>query len=345
MGFDAGAGVERGGMGIVELATRRLEELRRSGIELPHSPKAQTAATPQESLLSRASRRLADTQQLEPTPAEPHKLLQTAEDAPPVHAEATTIAGDGMVPDGSTALRSKAIEIDLERLQAMGYLTAQTPRTQIASDFRVVKRQLLVNVTDAATKNANLIMVTSALPNEGKTFVAINLAISMAMEVDRTVLLVDADVARPSILARLGVAPAAGLLDLLADPSVRVSDVMLRTNIDKLTLVPSGAPREHATEMLASDTMNRLLNELSTHYPDRVIVFDAPPLLPSTESRVLATHMGQVILVVEAKRTPKKAVEQALATVESCPMVLPLLNKAARSEVGAYYGYYGLERS
>jgi receptor protein-tyrosine kinase len=91
--------------------------------------------------------------------------------------------------------------------------------------------------------------------------------------------------------------------------------------------------------------MSRLLNELSSHYPDRVIIFDAPPLLPSTESRVLATRMGQVILVVEAKHTPKKAVEQALATVESCPMVLPLLNKATRSEVGVYYGYYGLERS
>lgn len=342
-------------MGIVELATRRLEELRRAGIQVSPSAAAEaievldrtparSVDAPHEGLPSAALRTLARTQ-LEPAPAEPQKPVQFSADAPPDNTEAAKIADDFVLPDSGRVLKSKAVEIDLKRLHAMGYLTAQTPRTQIASDFRVIKRQLLLNASDAATKHANLIMVTSALPNEGKTFVAINLAISMAMEVDRRILLVDADVARPSVLSRLGLAPMTGLLELLADPSIPLSEVMLRTNIDKLTLLPAGAPVEHATEMLASDTMNRLLQELSTRYPDRVIVFDAPPLLPSTESRVLATRMGQVILVVEAKRTPKKAVEQALATVETCPMVLPLLNKAARSEVGAYYGYYGLERS
>jgi receptor protein-tyrosine kinase len=331
-------------MGIVELATRRLEELRRSGIDVPPGMPAESVAPAQDSLPSRASRRLAETPP-EPAAAEPPDVRRTAEDAAVENISAEAVARDAVVADATRAPRSNSVEIDLKRLIAMGYLTSQTPRTQIASDFRVVKRQLLVNVGDPANKNANLIMVTSALPNEGKTFVAINLAISMAMEVDRRILLVDADVARPSVLSRLGLADAPGLLDLLADPSLRPSEVMLRTNIDKLTLLPAGSLLEHATEMLASETMNRLLHELSTRYPDRVIVFDAPPLLPSTESRVLATRMGQVVLVVEAKRTPKKAVEQALATVEACPMVLPLLNKAARSEVGAYYGYYGLERS
>jgi len=331
---------------IIELATRRLEELRRGGIEVPGSPPP-AAPAPQEpeSLLVRAARKLEGGPTRARTPAaQPDEAYRPAP-APAEHPALpqTAVPAGTQVTDRGAP--SGTVEIDLAKLEAMGYLSPRTSHSQIAGDFRVIKRQLLVNVSEAATRNANLIMVTSALPNEGKTFVAINLALSMAKEVDRRILLVDADVARPSLLPRLGLPPAPGLLDVLADPSVRLPDVILRTNVDKLTLLPAGEPREHATEMLASDSMSRLLNELSSHYPDRVIVFDAPPLLPSTESRVLATRMGQVILVVEAKHTPKKAVEQALATVESCPMVLPLLNKATRSEVGAYYGYYGLERS
>ena len=109
----------------------------------------------------------------------------------------------------------------------------------------------------------------------------------------------------------------------------------------KLTILPSGKANGRATELLASDAMDQLLDELSTRYSDRIVVFDAPPLLPSTESRVLATYMGQVVVVVEADRTPQRSLSQALSTIESCPIVLPLLNKISRSEVGAYYGYYG----
>jgi receptor protein-tyrosine kinase len=239
---------------------------------------------------------------------------------------------------------SRRVEIDLAQLAAMGYLTPETPRTRIADEFRVIKRPLLANVNGTATPpsaRANLIMVTSSLAGEGKTFVSINLAISLAMELDKTVLLVDADVSRPSVLSRLGLPASAGLLDVLTDPDMQVSDVLVRTNIDKLSILPSGKANGRATELLASDAMNRLLNQMATRYSDRIVVFDAPPLLPSTESRVLATYMGQVVVVVEADRTPHKSLNQALATVESCPIVLPLLNKISRSEVGSYYGYYG----
>ena len=170
---------------------------------------------------------------------------------------------------------------------------------------------------------------------------SVNLAISLAMELDKTVLLVDADVSRPTVLNRLGLPSSPGLLDILTDPSLQVSNVLMRTNIEKLTILPSGKANGRATELLASDAMDRLLDELATRYSDRIVVFDAPPLLPSTESRALATYMGQVIVVVEADRTPQKSLNQALATIDSCPVVLPLLNKISRSEVGAYYGYYG----
>jgi protein-tyrosine kinase len=241
-------------------------------------------------------------------------------------------------------VRSKPIHIDLGRMAALGYVTPDTPRAQIADEFRVIKRPLLANLhgkPGQAVERANLIMVTSSVPGEGKTFVSINLAISIAMELDKTVLLVDADVSRPSVLERMGLTPAAGLLDMLTNPAITMADVLMRTNIDKLSILPAGAPHGRATELLASDSMNRLLDELADRYSDRIVVFDAPPLLPSTESRVLATHMGQVVMVVEAEQTPYKTVARALATVESCPVVLPLLNKISRSEVGFYYGTYG----
>jgi receptor protein-tyrosine kinase len=116
---------------------------------------------------------------------------------------------------------------------------------------------------------------------------------------------------------------------------------MLKTNVERLTILPAGSPHDRATELLASDAMTRLVEELATRYPERILIFDAPPLLPSTESRVLATHMGQVVLVVEAEKTPQSTVTQALAAIETCPLVMTLLNKVARSEVGSYYGYYG----
>lgn len=302
-------------MSIVEQAVRRLEELRRSGIE----PPARAGAVPEPAAGAAASPRAA------PLPSAGAAGAQPLRPAPDL-------------PSGKA---SKVVNIDLAALAASGYLTPETPRARIADEFRVVKRPLLAHMAASANQSgANLLMVSSSLPGEGKTFVSINLAISMAMELDKTVLLVDADVSRPSVLKRLGLPQAPGLLDLLTDPAVGVSDVMLRTNIPKLSLLPAGRPQGRATELLASDAMGRLLEELSTRYADRILLFDTPPLLPSTESRVLATHMGQVVLVVEADHTPHKTVEQALATIEQCPAVRLLLNKISRSEVGSYYGYY-----
>lgn len=317
-------------MSIVEQAARRLEELRRSGIALPQRPgppEGREAPPPERGL---------------PAAAALHAVQARKDKAETSPASSRPVVDDSTPPQ--VAIRSRLVEIDLARLRAMGYLTPGATRNQIADDFRVIKRPLLAKTQGESAQgvnNANLIMVTSAMPGEGKTFVAVNLAISIAMELDRTVLLVDADVSRPSVLSRLGLSPSTGLLDVLSDASTVLSDVLLRTNIDKLTLLPSGAGRVEATEILASEGMSRLLSDIATRYPDRIVIFDAPPLLPSTESRVLATRVGQVIVVVEAKHTPQRTVVQALATVESCPVVMTLLNKAARSEVGFYYGYYG----
>ena len=240
--------------------------------------------------------------------------------------------------------RSKLVEIDLARLAAAGYVTPTAPRSRLADEMRVIKRPLLSNAqgkSAAPIRAANLIMITSAQPGEGKTFMAINLAISIAMEVDTTVLLVDADVARPAIPDRLGLPQEVGLLDLLTRKDLDVPDAMMRTNIERLSILTAGTPHSRATELLASEAMARLVEELAGRYPDRILVFDAPPLLSSTESRVLATHMGQVVLVVEADRTPQASVTNALSTIEDCPVVMTVLNKIERAESGSYYGYYG----
>jgi receptor protein-tyrosine kinase len=289
---------------LIEQAAKRLEELKRAGVE--------DVAVPAD--LPARGGAAAVAPRREARPAEPARVSHT-------------------------------VRIDLARLAAEGYVTPEAPRTPLANEFRVLKRPLLANAqakAGARAKNSNLVMVTSSLAEEGKSFTAVNLAMSMAMELDTTVLLVDADVANPSLMQMLGLAPARGLLDVLTNDGLDLRDVLLRTNVDKLAVLPAGTSHPRATELLASDAMTRLVEEMANRYPDRIIVFDSPPLLLTTESRVLATHMGQIVVVVEAERTTANALKTALSTIESCPIILTVLNKTRTPELGSYYGYgYG----
>lgn len=304
------------------------------------------------SLIEKAAQRL---DQLKQASAEPGEAAVTPAPSAPAVAVSEPVAAvkaaarSSEVPlaaaHAPAAPVSRMIQIDLAALAAKGMVTPEQPRSAIAEEYRVIKRPLLRNATDASSAridNANLIMVTSALPGEGKTFSAINLAVSMAMELDYTVLLVDADVSRPSVFRQLGLPPERGLMDVLAGDVTDLSDVLLRTNVEKLSILSAGMPHQRATELLASESMNRLLKQIASRYPDRIVVFDSPPLLVTTESRVLATHMGQVVVVVESERTTHASVKQALATIESCPIKLMLLNKSRQGGPGGYYGYgYG----
>jgi len=238
---------------------------------------------------------------------------------------------------------SKRIDLDLARLRAAGFLTPDSGRSQLADEFRVIKRPLIGNAkgrSAAPVERANLIMVTSAFPGEGKSFTAINLAMSIATELDNTVLLVDGDVAAPGLSGVLGLPKANGLIEVLTEDRLTLADVLLKTNVEKLSVLPAGSPHIRNTELLASKAMTDLLDEMMVRYPDRIIIFDSPPLLPTTESRVLATHMGQIVVVVEADKTTQSSVAHAFAMIESCPVVMTVLNKAAGSEMGKYYGYY-----
>jgi protein-tyrosine kinase len=241
-----------------------------------------------------------------------------------------------------SAAGSRFIDINLARLHQMGMVTQDGGRTAVAEDFRIIKRPLLRKARDeqAELEHGNLIVVTSALPGEGKTYCAVNLAMSIAMEMDITVLLVDADVARPSVLKVLGLGAETGLMDILLNDQLELSDVILRTNVPTLSILPAGRANKHATELLASRSMSALLKDIASRYADRIVIFDSPPLLITTEASVLVSQMGQIVMVVEAETTTQHAVREALRRVESCPHVNLIYNKVKAFPGGEYYGYY-----
>ena len=233
--------------------------------------------------------------------------------------------------------------VDPTLLVERGFVSPEMPQARIAHEFRVLKRPIIRNVQGTGAsqiKNGSLVMVTSAMPGEGKTFIAANLAISIAMEYDHSVLLVDGDVAHPSLPKVLGLPQKEGLLDLLTKDDLQPEDVVLSTNIERLSFLPSGTRHRRATELLASERMSSLLQRLVSRDRDRIIIFDSPPLLATTEARILATYMGQVVMVVAADVTSRNVVNQALTTIEQCEVVLMLLNKATGAQGNSYYGYY-----
>ncbi|MBB2485638.1 tyrosine-protein kinase family protein [Mitsuaria sp. WAJ17] len=319
---------------LIEQAAQRLEQLRQAGVDIDQlTPPASPPPMVTDDLAS-------------PIPAAPAAAAAGQRAAP-----VSPVAAPARSPAAPAPAVSKRVELDLEALAAMGLVTPNAPRTPMADQYRVIKRPLIRNATGRGAEmlnHGNLIMVTSALAGEGKSFTSLNLAMSIAAELDHTVMLVDADVARPSVLRMLGLPPGPGLLDVLEE-SVDLADALLRTSIDKLTVLPSGTPHARATELLASDAMRKLLDDMARRYPDRIIIFDSPPLLLTTESAVLASQMGQIVVVVHAESTPQSAVRRALSTIEACPVRLMLLNQARVDADGSYgygYGYgYGYEHS
>jgi protein-tyrosine kinase len=234
--------------------------------------------------------------------------------------------------------------IDLDRLRQIGMLSADSPRSRFAEEFRNIKRPLLRHAGEAAQvtgRSANLIVVTSALPGEGKTFCALNLALSVAMEMQHSVLLVDADVARPAIFRLLGLPPAPGLMDALLQATPPLSELILHTNIANLSLLPAGRPHPRATELLASDAMGHLLGQLAGADPARLIIFDSPPLLLTSEASVLAEQMGQVLLVVESECSTRRDVQEAVRRLAHCARVDLVYNKASAFTGDNIDGYYG----
>ena len=296
-------------MGTIEQASERLQQLSRAGVEVPWSGTAAASGAAAE---------------------QPAALAGPLRDV-------------GARPAALGEPR-QTIELPLKQLAAEGFLIPGAGRSRLMDEFRAIKRPLLGNAVGvkghAREERGNLMLITSSLPGEGKSFVALNLALSLAMEVDYRVLLVDADPTRRMSSMRLGAAERAGLLDLLTQPDLALEDVELSTNVDKLSFLPAGTPQDLATEVLGSREMHALLDRLAAHPEQRIVVFDAPPMLHAAEARALAPQMGQVVLVVQAGSTPRGSVQHALALLKECPLVMTLLNQAKTPAESSPYGYY-----
>ena len=249
----------------------------------------------------------------------------------------------------SSASRSRNFaKIDLSWLEKKGYVTPTLGRSKIVEEFRAIKRPILKKAFEddlghSASRN-HIIMVTSSRPNEGKTFAVTNLAMSIASERGLNVLLVDGDVVKRDLPERLGFSADVGFLDLLEDNQMSLSDVLVRTNVPNLTVLPSGQNVDQATELLSSPAMNSLMSDLATRYSDRIILIDTPPILLSSETSIMASFAGQAILVVEADKTPKREIAQAVSLLDGCENISFVMNKVTdrndSERFGAYYYYY-----
>jgi len=242
----------------------------------------------------------------------------------------------------SSVESTRFVKIDRKRLRAAGFIPDETQERRFADQYRRIKRPILVQVEALSAANApgaRLVLMASALPGDGKTFTSINLALSMARERDVSVLIMDADVAKPHISRIFGIDQEPGLLDALADETLDIESLVLRTDVQGLSMLPAGKHNDAATELLASARMNQLITRLTVRDPRRILLLDSPPLLLSSESRALVNNAGQVVLVVRAGHTPRRAVEEAIGFIgEDKPLGL-VLNQSQMALSEGYYGY------
>ncbi|MET0070321.1 MAG: XrtA-associated tyrosine autokinase [Candidatus Thiodiazotropha sp.] len=274
----------------------------------------------------------------------------TVPEQPASVADTVTQTAEPTVPLGkekqqAPARQSKAkkIQLNYESLSKVGYIVPHSGNKQLSEEYRIIKRPLIMNALGkgaAPIEHGNLISVSSSLPSEGKTFTALNLALSISTELDSTVLLIDGDVLRYSLSKLIGIENEMGLIDLLENKSCTVGDVILETQIPRLKIIAAGKRSEKSTELLASKEMEELLDELAVRYQDRIIIFDSPPVLSTSESIVLNQHMGQILVVVEAGKTPVEAIKDTLSRLDQEKAIGLVLNKSREARGDNYYGTY-----
>lgn len=231
--------------------------------------------------------------------------------------------------------------IDREHLRDGGLIVPEDPVTGLLEEFRIVKRELLADARAEDTPLARRILVCSPHPGEGKTYCATNLAIALAAERGLEVLLVDADVVKPSVNQRLGIEAEQGLMDALADPAILPESLVIRTDIDGLFVLPAGTASSRDAEYLASARTAEVLDRLTEGAPDRIVIFDTPPALAASPAAELAQHVGQALLVVRADDTSRAALEDAQQLLSACADIKLLLNAARYSPSGRRFGTYG----
>jgi exopolysaccharide/PEP-CTERM locus tyrosine autokinase len=250
------------------------------------------------------------------------------------------------------AIEGEKLHISPEELVRGGLLAPLQQAVSVANEFRQIKRPLIANALRTgpdAAPHQNVIMIASGLPGAGKTFCAVNLAVSISLERELNVLLVDADVAKPHISRAFGLDGAPGLIDLLVNERAEVADVLVRTDLNDIQILPAGRRQPQATELLASDRMSEIVKELATRYSDRMVLLDSPPLLLTSEAQALTGQVGQILVVVEAGKSLQRSLDQMLEALDPTKAVNLVLNKVRHwGKAGRYsieYGaYYGDER-
>ena len=240
---------------------------------------------------------------------------------------------------------AKIVRVNRDALRVAKLIAPDRESPEIADQFRAIKRPLIRRMNEGAGVQPppQLLMLSSALPGDGKTFTSINMALSMAMERNFPVLLVDADVAKPHVTRMFGAEQEPGLLDVLADASRPIESVILGTDIPSLSLLPAGKQVATATELLASERMREIAARLAELYQRGVVLLDTSPVLLTNEPRVLAPLMGQIVVVVKAGVTPQQALRDAVGLLGAEGRVSLILNEAPLSgPMGYYYGHrYG----
>ena len=321
-------------MTIIEDAVKRLEQARRES----------RAARPELKPVGR----LVDREATEAEPANGHlREDEPKATAPEPMPEIAPVPDE---PRGVTLAEPRdpkpIVVIDRNALREAGLLAPEAEEGRLVDEFRHIKRPIVAHAFGKrATKiqDGRLIMVGSAVSGEGKTFTCINLALSMAKEQDLSVVLVDADVAKPHISRMFGLADEPGLLDALDNPDAYdYKDLVFETDVPGLGILPAGKPRAHATELLSSDRMELLLKAYRRDNIQRLVLFDSPPLLQTPEARVLASLVGQIAIVVKAGVTPQHVVTNAIGMIDENKAINLILNQSRQASAGGYYGYgYG----
>jgi protein-tyrosine kinase len=258
-----------------------------------------------------------------------------------------TIASAQPAPssDPASALRQASPSIGTTALESAGMIDWSRTRTRISEEFRLIQRQIIRTAFGPGAEPgfSNLLMVTSARPGEGKSFVAMNLSGTIARQGDHPVLLVDTDSKRDSVCHSLGLAQAPGLLDLAADPRLDPTPLIVKTPIERLSILPIGQERERSAELFSLKAMTRLIQSLGRRYADRLLILDSPPCLSTSDPAVLAQVVGQILFIVEADRTQREEIETSLDLIQACPTITLALNKqqiATHFTFGAYSSYY-----
>lgn len=304
-----------------------------------------------------------DLSALPPEPAKPARRAKAAPVAepaaeplaellPPVTAPAVDVpvrtpsASRDIARAAPAVVPTRQGRIDTQKLAAAGMIVPGQPVTGIAEEYRIVKRELIRGIIGAPNRpivpRGHRVLMASANPGEGKTFSAVNLALSLAAEADYDVLLIDGDMAKPSVIKALGLEDGPGLMDALADPHLPLGDCIIQTDLPGLKVMSAGKSTVHDTELLASSRTEVVLAQLEAGVPGRILVIDSPPILAASPAAVLAGHVGQLIMVVRADETLEASLRDAVSLVSACPHIQLLLNGVKFSPGGRRFGtYYG----